>query len=153
MTLPAESSRDLLCVAGGTGLAPIKAIVEQAAAAGRPAITLLFGARTRVGLYDLRALRRLAAVYPPLELVTAVSQQPGLDGRQVDLPGLVRERNEWNDREVYVCGPSAMVRETQAVLGELGVPADRVHYDEPDPPAPPAADGGADQADELCGAV
>jgi NAD(P)H-flavin reductase/hemoglobin-like flavoprotein len=133
MTLSAQPSRDLLCVAGGTGLAPVKAIVEQAVAAGRPAITLLFGARTRDGLYDLRALRRLAAAYPPLELITAVSQEPGPDGRQLDVPDLVQERNEWNDRDIYVCGPPAMVRRTQAVLAELGVPPGRVHYDEPDP--------------------
>jgi hemoglobin-like flavoprotein len=46
MTLPPRSPRDLLCVAGGTGLAPMKAMAEEAAAAGGPAITLLFGART-----------------------------------------------------------------------------------------------------------
>ncbi|HLH58705.1 MAG TPA: flavohemoprotein, partial [Streptosporangiaceae bacterium] len=137
MTLPDEPARHLLCVAGGTGLAPVKAIAEQAAAAGRPAITLLFGARTHAGLYDLPALKRLAAAYPPLELITAVSAEPGPDGRQVDLPDLLRGRNEWNDREVYVCGPAAMVRRTQAVLAGLGVPPGRVHFDEPDPVIPP----------------
>jgi NAD(P)H-flavin reductase/hemoglobin-like flavoprotein len=136
MTLPAESSRDLLCVAGGTGLAPIKAIAEQAVAAGRPAITLLFGARTCAGLYDLRGLRRLAAAYPPLELVTAVSREPGPDGRQAELVDLIRERREWRDREIYVCGPPAMVARTQAILAGLGVPPDRLHYDDPDPPPP-----------------
>jgi NAD(P)H-flavin reductase/hemoglobin-like flavoprotein len=137
MTLPAEPSRDLLCVAGGTGLAPIKAIAEQAAGAGWPAVTLLFGARTCEGLYDLRALRRLAAAYPPLELITAVSQEPGPDGRRLELPDLLRERNEWDDREIYVCGPPAMVIRTQAVLAGLGVPPTRIHYDKPDPPLPP----------------
>jgi ferredoxin-NADP reductase/hemoglobin-like flavoprotein len=143
MTLPDEPPRDLFCVAGGTGLAPIKAIAEQAAAAGGPAITLLFGARTADALYDLRDIQRLAACYPALNLVTAVSDEPGADGGQAALPELIRDRNEWNDREVYVCGPPAMVRRTRAVLAGLGVPAERVHYDEPGPyvpaePVPPA---------------
>jgi NAD(P)H-flavin reductase/hemoglobin-like flavoprotein len=141
MTLPRGSSRDLFCVAGGTGLAPVKALAEQAAAAGGPAVTLLFGARTRDALYDLRELRLLADAYPGLELVTAVSGEPGPGGAQTDLPALVRQRRDWMDREVYVCGPPAMLRQTRLVLAELGMPPSRVHYDEPDPPDPPGPDG------------
>ena len=101
-----EPARDLLCVAGGTGLAPVKAIAEQAAAAGGPAVTLLFGARTEAGLYDLRALRRLAA--------PAVARaghgglgRPGLRRRAGAAAGRAcADRDEWNDREVVVCGPA-----------------------------------------------
>jgi NAD(P)H-flavin reductase/hemoglobin-like flavoprotein len=132
MTLPDGPSRDLFCVAGGTGLAPVKAIAEQAAALGGPTITLLYGARTADALYDLRDLQRLAASYPVFNLITAVSDEPGGQA----LPDLIHERNEWKDREVYVCGPPGMVRQAHAVLTELGVPAERVHYDEPDPPVP-----------------
>jgi NAD(P)H-flavin reductase/hemoglobin-like flavoprotein len=133
MTLPPGSGRDLLCVAGGTGLAPLKAIIEQAAATGGPAVTLLFGARTEAGLYDLRELRLLAARCPSLELVTAVSDDPGSGGVQGLLPDVLRDRTEWKDRDVYVCGPAAMVSRTEAVLAGLGVPAERLHYDEPEP--------------------
>ena len=136
MTLPTGARRGLFCVAGGTGLAPVKALAEQAAAAGGPPVTLLFGARTRDALYDLRELRLLAGAFPGLELVTAVSDEPGPGGVQTDLPGLVRERRDWAEREVYVCGPRAMLRQTQLVLASLGVPPGRVHYDEPDPPDP-----------------
>lgn len=133
MTLQAGSGRDVLCVAGGTGLAPLKAIAEQAAAGGGPRVTLLFGARTEAGLYDLPALRQLAASWPSLEVVTAVSGDPGFGGTQGLLPDALRDRAEWKDREVYVCGPAAMVLRTEAVLAGLGVPAGRVHYDEPEP--------------------
>jgi NAD(P)H-flavin reductase/hemoglobin-like flavoprotein len=136
MTLPPGPGRDLLCVAGGTGLAPIKAIAEQAAATGGPAITLLFGARTQDALYDLHDLRLLAGAFPGLDLVTAVSDEPGADGLQATLPELVAGRAGLTDREVFVCGPAAMVRRTQAVLADLGVPPDRIHLDEPGPPAP-----------------
>ena len=134
MTLQSAAGRDLLCVAGGTGLAPIKAITEQAAAAGGPAITLLFGARTPEELYDLRELQLLARSCPSVELVTAVSDDPGFDGPQGLLPDVMLDRPEWKDRDVFACGPAEMVRQTQAVLTDLGVPAERLHYDEPYPP-------------------
>lgn len=134
MTLQSAAGRDLLCVAGGTGLAPIKAIAEQAAAAGGPAITLLFGARTAGELYDMRELRLLAQSCPSLELVTAVSDDPGFDGPQGLLPEVMRDRPEWKDRDIFACGPAEMVRQTQAVLADLGLPPGRLHYDEPYPP-------------------
>jgi NAD(P)H-flavin reductase/hemoglobin-like flavoprotein len=133
MTLRAAAGRDLLCVAGGTGLAPLKAIIEQAAAAGGPAVTLLFGARAEAGLYDLRELRRLTASCPSLELVTAVSDDPGFGGLQGLLPDVLAERTEWKDRDIFVCGPAGMVTRAEAVLAGLGVPAERMHYDEPEP--------------------
>lgn len=133
MTLQGAAGRDLLCAPGGTGLAPLKAIIEQAAAAGGPAVTLLFGARTRAGLYDQRELRLLAASCPSIELVTAVSDDPDFDGVQGLLPDVLRERAEVKDREVFVCGPAGMVCQARAVLAGLGVPAERLHYDEPEP--------------------
>jgi NAD(P)H-flavin reductase/hemoglobin-like flavoprotein len=146
MTVPPAGSGDLLCVAGGTGLAPIKAIIEQAAAAGRPAITLLFGARTAAGLYDLRDLDLLAASCPSFRLVRVVSGEPGFDGLCGSLPEVVPRFPEWQDREVYICGPATMVCQTRQVLTDLGVPAGRLHYDEPEPVCPPADAGGPDGA-------
>lgn len=131
MTLQSAAGRDLLCVAGGTGLAPVKAIAEQAAAAGGPAITLLFGARNADGLYDAPDLRQLAQSWPGLELVTAVSDDPGFDGPQGLLPEVMLDRPEWKDRDVFACGPDEMVRQTRAVLADLGVPPERLHYDDP----------------------
>jgi NAD(P)H-flavin reductase/hemoglobin-like flavoprotein len=144
MTVPRPGGRDLLCIAGGTGLAPIKAIIEQAAAAGRPAITLLFGARTAEGLYDLRDLELLAASCPSFELVPVVSAEPGFGGLRGSLPEVVPQRPEWQDREVYICGPAAMVCQTQWLLTELGVPPERLHYDEPDPDCRPPSPGDAE---------
>ncbi len=46
--------RDLLLIAGGTGLAPLRAIVEQVIEAGNDGrqVTLVVGARTIEELYD-----------------------------------------------------------------------------------------------------
>ncbi|MEO3812626.1 globin domain-containing protein [Sphaerisporangium sp. B11E5] len=124
------ADRDLLCVAGGTGLAPLKAIIEHVIASGRrPNIHLLFGARTAAELYDLGDLIRMEASYPWLRVVPVVSEQPSYDGLRGRLPDVVRRFHAWNEHEVYVCGPPDMVRQTVRHLREDGVPAARIHQD------------------------
>lgn len=132
MTLTAGQPGDLFCAAGGTGLAPVKAIIEQAAAAGDRLITLLYGARTEAGLYGLGELRRLARSCPALTVIPATSDDPGYEGRHGAVPDLILDRADWRDRQVYLCGPVAMVRRARAVLAELGAPAELVHFDNPD---------------------
>ena len=78
---PTGSGRDILCVAGGTGLAPIKAILEHVIASGqRPNIHLLYGARHAHELYDLTDLVRMESAFPWLRVLPVVSDQPGYDG-------------------------------------------------------------------------
>jgi NAD(P)H-flavin reductase/hemoglobin-like flavoprotein len=133
MTVPAGSAADVLCVAGGTGLAPTKAIIEQVTGQPGACVTLMFGARTEAGLYDLPDLRGLEAACPRLRVITVVSHEAGFDGVRGTLPDVVRQRAAGRDSDVYVCGPAAMVTATRAALAELGVPGERVRYDEPEP--------------------
>jgi NAD(P)H-flavin reductase/hemoglobin-like flavoprotein len=135
MTL-AESSRDLLCVAGGTGLAPIKAIIEQAIAtdttATRPrAITLFVGARQHFDLYDLEDLQLLEAACPALRVIPVLSEQPRYPGLTGMLPDVVKAQGVAGETEAYVCGPPAMVRQAKALLA-ASLPPSQIHCD----PAP-----------------
>jgi NAD(P)H-flavin reductase/hemoglobin-like flavoprotein len=81
MTVP-DNDRDLLCVAGGTGLAPIKALIKGAARrppSGRTRkITLFVGARSAQDLYDLADLRRLQSAFPGLQVIPVLSGDPAL---------------------------------------------------------------------------
>lgn len=130
MTPPEPGGRDLLFVAGGTGLAPLKAIVEHVLASGhRPAIHLLFGARTAAELYDLPDLVRMAASCPRLRVLPVVSDEPGYGGMRGRLPEVTRRFHSWAQHEVYVCGPPAMVTETVGLLEGDGVPPARIHRD------------------------
>ncbi|GII78851.1 oxidoreductase [Sphaerisporangium rufum] len=130
MAPPADPGRDLLCVAGGTGLAPLKAIVEHVIGAGREtAVHLLFGARTSAELYDLPDLIRMEAAYPPLRVLPVVSDEPSYDGVRGTPPEVLGRFPVWADQEIYVCGPDAMVEETVRRLRDDGVPAARIHRD------------------------
>ncbi|RJL20815.1 flavohemoprotein [Bailinhaonella thermotolerans] len=130
MTLPQDASRDVLCVAGGTGLAPIKALVEQIVAAGRRReVHLLFGARRAEELYDLADLARLEARHPWLRVLPVVSDDPEYDGVRGKLPEVVERFHSWASHEVFVCGPPAMVDATTQRLQRAGVPLTRIHRD------------------------
>jgi NAD(P)H-flavin reductase/hemoglobin-like flavoprotein len=70
--------RDVLMVAGGTGLAPLRAIVEQMATKGaNPRVQLFVGGRTRTDLYDLDALQRTATTNPRLTVVPVLEEPVG----------------------------------------------------------------------------
>jgi NAD(P)H-flavin reductase len=75
MTLTHADGRDLLLVAGGTGLAPLKALVDQLIAdpdtRRQRRVHLFFGARTAEELYDLPAVRGLVQRHAWLRVVPA----------------------------------------------------------------------------------
>jgi NAD(P)H-flavin reductase/hemoglobin-like flavoprotein len=131
MTL-ADSDRDLLCVAGGTGLAPIKAIIEQALATPRAdrlrKITLFVGARQHFDLYDLDDLQLLESACPSLRVIPVLSDEPGYSGLTGRLPDVVGGHGLFESTDAYVCGPPAMVSRTAALLA-ASVPQNQLHHD------------------------
>ncbi|MFI6478362.1 globin domain-containing protein [Nonomuraea sp. NPDC050663] len=130
MTPPDRGNRDLLCVAGGTGLAPIKAIIEQVIASGRrPNVHLLYGARTAAELYDLPDLIRMESSFPWLRVLPVVSDEPAFDGMRGHLPEVTERFHTWSEHQVYVCGPPDMVNETVRRLQVNGVPLARISRD------------------------
>jgi NAD(P)H-flavin reductase/hemoglobin-like flavoprotein len=130
MTLDPDSDRDILCVAGGTGLGPLKALVEEAVRGNvRREIDLLVGARTRDGLYDRPALEALEASCPTLRVTSVVSDEPGFEGMRGGVSDVLDRFASWADHDVYVAGPSPMVKRTVGRLQALGVPAIRIHHD------------------------
>ncbi|HTZ91846.1 MAG TPA: globin domain-containing protein [Streptosporangiaceae bacterium] len=133
MTLEPAADRDLLCIAGGTGLAPIKAIVEQAvreSATRQRQIFLFYGARKRDELYDMKDLWRLSDAYHGLQLTPVTSDDPAFTGMQGNVGRVAARYLPHRDCEAYVAGPAAMVREAIRVLTKAGTARDRIHYDD-----------------------
>lgn len=130
MVIDQQSRRDVLLVAGGTGLAPLKAIVEDMTkwnTARR--VHLFFGVRRSSDLYDLAALHRMAALHPWFTVTPSVSDEVTWNGESGLLPDVVARHGRWSDHDVFVCGSPAMTRATVDRLQTLGVPEDRVSYD------------------------
>jgi len=134
MTLAPAAGRDLLLVAGGTGLAPVKALLEQAirdAARGRGRSIFVFcGARRREELYDLPSLWHLADAYEGVHLTPVTSDDPAFDGMQGNVGRVAARYLPHPGCEAYVAGPPQMVRDTIRALGRAGQPRERIHYDD-----------------------
>jgi len=130
MTLDRRSTKDIVCVAGGTGLAPIKALIEELTRYNRTRwVHVFFGARDRDDLYDLAELNRLAARYPWLSVVPACSQDPSFVGEQGNVADVMARYGPWAEHDFFVSGSPAMVRSTLRTLAELQVPNVRIKYD------------------------
>ncbi|WP_079198634.1 globin domain-containing protein [Streptomyces sp. CB03911] len=135
MVLDHSSGSDLLCLGGGTGIAPVCALVEEIAehgAAGR-SVEVFYGARRDAELYGLEALRRLAERHPWLSVRPVLSGPGGMAGPDAalsgELPEVVARFGPWSGREAYLSGPPAMVRRSVGVLLRAGVAPGRIRHD------------------------
>ncbi|XVU25312.1 globin domain-containing protein [Actinoplanes sp. CA-054009] len=130
MTLDRRSTRDTVFIAGGTGLAPIKSLLEELTRYNRTRwVHVFFGARNREDLYDLAELNRLAARYPWLSVVTACSDDPTFPGEQGQISDVVARYGPWNEHDFFVSGSGPMVKATLKTLAEQQVPSIRIKYD------------------------
>lgn len=122
----------MLCVGGGTGLAPVLSIVRGAIAEGMTnPIHLYFGVRSQQDLYDGERLKALAAQHANLRLHIVVATGPASGGLR---SGLVTEAIEHDFASLagwraYLCGAPAMVDALNLVVAKLGMAPDHVHAD------------------------
>jgi NAD(P)H-flavin reductase/ferredoxin len=131
------SAAPLLLVAGGSGLAPILAILQDALATGaeshRPA-TLLFGARTEHDLYALAEIQAIASQWrgsfrfiPVLSEASDDSPWTGERGWVTDhIPGVL---DSSADVHAYLCGPPPMIDTAETLLKQHGVASAHIHAD------------------------
>ena len=143
LALDAASDRDLLLVAGGMGLAPLKAMIDQVARTG-PArrVDLFVGFRTEDQIYDRADLQRLEQDNPWLTVTYAVSDDKSSALEQGDVGDVVLRHGPWLSREVCVAGPAVMVEDTVSRLVQHGVPPQRMSSEVFAPSRPgPSVDG------------
>ncbi|MFF2007767.1 globin domain-containing protein [Streptomyces sp. NPDC058195] len=139
MTVDHSTHNGLLCLGGGTGIAPIRALVEDVAAHGdRRPVAVFYGARSDHGLYDIDTMTRLQNTFPWLTVHPVVDTGAGAAGGPIrgPLPDAVRGRGPWHQYDAYLSGPPGMIRSGVDVLRGLGVPAGRIRHDRFDEPAP-----------------
>ncbi|GIJ76457.1 NAD(P)H-flavin reductase [Micromonospora phaseoli] len=130
LTLRSAGSDDLLLLAGGTGWAPLKALVEQVAAEGsRRRVDLYVGARSRSEFYDADALDKLTASCPWLTVTQVVGLDLNRPGEFVYPVDRALADGDWRSRHVYVCGSDDMVSQAVATLMRSGFHAGQVHHE------------------------
>ncbi|MGW1866001.1 globin domain-containing protein [Streptomyces mauvecolor] len=133
MTVDHTTDNGLLCLGGGTGIAPIRALVEDVAEHGRRRLVdVFYGARSGSDLYDIDPLLTLARKHPWLSVRPVVATGPA--GGQVNsisgqLPDAVRQYGPWRAYDAYLSGPAAMVRSGVDALVGAGMPSNRIRHD------------------------
>lgn len=135
LTVDRESGRDVLMIAGGTGIAPLRSLIEErteeADTAGDPQrVHLFYGGRVADDLHDLERLQRIALENPWLTVTpVAESEAEGAGALEGTLPDVVSEHGPWDEREILVSGSPEMLRATVSRLLAAGVPSHQIHYD------------------------
>ncbi|MFG2481637.1 globin domain-containing protein [Streptomyces virginiae] len=125
MVVDHTTDNGMLCLGGGTGIAPIKALIEDVAEHGeRRPVEVFFGARSNSDLYDKDTLLGLQRSHPWLSVRPVVG-----DGLAGQLPQAVGEHGPWSSYDAFISGPPAMIRNGVDELLRIGIPCERIRHD------------------------
>jgi len=122
----------MLCVAGGTGLAPILSIIRGAVADGMPnPIHVYFGVRSQRDIYGLEWLQQMQREHKNLQLHVVVSSGADPLGHRAGLvtDAIERDLPELSGWRAYLCGSPPMVEAVTLLARRKGAAAERIHAD------------------------
>lgn len=129
--------RPMICIAGGSGLAPLMSVLENARKdrVQRPC-AFLFGARTEADLYGLEQIRQLAQGWAAEFVFLPVLSHEPADSAWTGARGLVTQfitdalpNTDWTNAEGYMCGPPGMIDAGIASMTEVGMRLEAIYYD------------------------
>lgn len=129
-----DERRPVLLMAGGTGMAPIKAIVEGAMKETETtAMHLFWGVRARRDLYMLDILEAWARARDDFRY-TLVLSEPAAEDAWDGSTGWVHDAlleayPDLANYDVYASGPPPMIDAARTAFAAHGLPADRLFYD------------------------
>ena len=128
-----RGERRLLFIAGGTGIAPLRAMIRHAQLSAWPGrMSLLYSARTPrdfAYLPELRGMARRAEIRLALTATRECRPRwPGERGRiaAAQLGRLVED----SATLCFVCGPAAMVADVPPMLRTFGIDASRIRVED-----------------------
>ena len=134
-----NSPRDIVCIAGGSGLSPMVSITRAAAVAPSLAgrrIDFVFGGRTAQDICGKEMLQMLPGFGTNIHYHPVVSGMPEADDGWDGYRGYVHEvahslfAARLPSCEIYFAGPPAMGQAIQKMLVDLGVDSTQVHFDQ-----------------------
>lgn len=144
-----ESGRDAVLIAGGTGLAPLRALILDVARRPNPPRVYLFvGGRSPRDLYASDMLHLLAGDLPFLTVIPVVEQPvdppwpdewhersrvdiglPATEMLHGTLADVLASHGAFVDHQILVCGSPAMTRTTIERLVDTGTPRGAIQHD------------------------
>ncbi|MGH8442468.1 MAG: 2Fe-2S iron-sulfur cluster-binding protein [Nevskiaceae bacterium] len=130
-----DSTRPVVMVAGGTGFAPIQAMLEHQFLSAPGALPrpfhLFWGARSRRDLYAHERVMAWTRAHPQLRY-TPVLSEPDADWdgeRGFVHETVLRMHPNLAGHEIYMAGPPVMVHAGKQAFVQAGLDADHLYYD------------------------
>ncbi|KOF53330.1 CDP-6-deoxy-delta-3,4-glucoseen reductase [Achromobacter sp. DMS1] len=127
-----EDWRPMIMMATGTGIAPIKAILESLLdSEDCPPITLYWGMRTEADLYLRKQIESWAPRLYEFNFVPVLSRPAdGWRGRRGHVQHAVLEDHEdLSDHAFYLCGAPGMIQEARHLFAQRGASLDHMYAD------------------------
>ena len=132
-----DTDREIIMIAAGSGMAPIISMLHAMVKrqCDRKAM-FFFSARTRDELFHLELMKEFEEKLPNFTFVPTLTraseeQSGGWSGKTGRVTALLPEMigDRVKDAEAYLCGGSGLVEAAADALIEMGMPAERIHYD------------------------
>ncbi|MEK7556840.1 MAG: oxidoreductase, partial [Patescibacteria group bacterium] len=124
-----NESPKVLFIAGGIGITPIRSLMERLVSRGREAV-LLYANKTEKDIVFKKELEEVVKRYGG-DIVHVLSDEPAYAGEKgfIDTNKIKRLVPDVAKRDVYLCGPPPMMKAVIAALQNLGVSAERIHWE------------------------
>lgn len=127
--------KDIIFVAGGSGMAPIKSLIEELLSENyEKEAWFFYGARTTNDLYLTEEWLELAEKHPNFHFIPALSnQEPSEEwnGETGFIAAVIgRKLENMTNADAYLCGPPIMIETACDALSKAGVKGADIAYDE-----------------------
>ena len=122
--------KDLMVVAGGVGLAPVRSVINYVRAKRQDygKVMIVYGSRSKEDLVDFPEIENVWCKEDGINVhLTIDREQPEWDGHVGFVPNYVKELGFTTDKTVVMCGPPIMIKFTLAGLMELGFAREQVY--------------------------
>lgn len=129
-----DSQREIVCIGGGCGMAPIRSIIMHLKERNMPRkITYFFGARSKKDLFYTEFFQEIERQYPDFRYIPVLSE-PKPEDKWAGETGFVtqaveRHMHSNGNTEGYLCGPPPMIDAAIKVLAKKGVQDIHIYYD------------------------
>ncbi|MCB5251677.1 MAG: 2Fe-2S iron-sulfur cluster binding domain-containing protein [Candidatus Cloacimonetes bacterium] len=130
-----DTDADIIFVAGGSGSAPIKSMLEHLREVGtKRKMTYFFGARTVKDLYLEEEMRDFEEYFDDFEYVPVLSHADETDNWQGKtgfvMPYFKEAIRDPKNTEAYLCGSPGMIAAvTKSLINDYGIAEEKIYYD------------------------
>ncbi len=124
--VPHTLDTDFLLFAAGSGVTPVMSILKSVLAAGTGIVTMIYANRDEQSVIFRDELISLAKGHPGrLNIVHWLETVQGIP----DLSAMTALAAPYADREAFICGPGPFMDCIERALGDVGMPAERIHIE------------------------